>query len=278
MMGGDRMEKFFHERKSYFLCLVWAVLFFVIYIFCNTGPLFFLRYGLHVSVDDLIYALVSDILLSVLLFFLYRKYRKLLKKEGKPFRPMPWFWFLFVALVILEWYFSQMLATYVHHYVADSNYDAYAAIVAKNPQLYVVIAIVLAPICEELFFRGILYSFLQTSFHPLIAGLLSAAFFALSHGTVVHLAVAFTFGFFLAFLYDFTGHLRYCILAHMFSNLLSFGVLLQVPSTLIVLPVFLLVLCGLILGIVFLWRQKDLLYGYVTTPHLIDEWNKKDLK
>lgn len=79
-------------------------------------------------------------------------------------------------------------------------------------------AVLVAPICEELFFRGFLFGGLlhRMSFWP--AALLSAFLFGLAHGDVGSFAVLFVFGVVLAFVRWRTGSIWPGIVIHAANN------------------------------------------------------------
>ena len=134
-----------------------------------------------------------------------------------------------------------MLATLVVYYIAAG---LFASLVLKpdqediggelgvgNPSILIaVLAVVmivgLAPVAEELFFRGFLFAGLRTRWSLWPAAITSGLIFGLVHAptgitTVVPLAVL---GFALCWLYDRTGSLWPCVIAHMINNGLALAV------------------------------------------------------
>lgn len=80
---------------------------------------------------------------------------------------------------------------------------------------------VVAPVTEELFFRGFFYATLRRSMGPLAAIVLSSAVFSLLHFHPTASASLFVIGFLLAYLYERTGSLVASIAAHATNNLYS---------------------------------------------------------
>ena len=128
-----------------------------------------------------------------------------------------------------------MLATLVAYYIAAG---LFASLVLKpdqediggelgvgNPSIVIaVLAVVmivgLAPIAEELFFRGFVFAGLRTRWSLWPAAITSGLIFGLVHAptgitTVVPLA---TLGIALCWLYNRTGSLWPCVIAHMINN------------------------------------------------------------
>lgn len=82
-------------------------------------------------------------------------------------------------------------------------------------------AVLVAPICEEIFFRGFLFGGLlhRMSFWP--AALLSAFLFGLAHGDVGSFAVLFVFGIVLAYVRWRTGSIWPGIVIHAANNAIA---------------------------------------------------------
>jgi membrane protease YdiL (CAAX protease family) len=84
--------------------------------------------------------------------------------------------------------------------------------------LMVFTAVIVAPVCEEVVFRGYLYPVLKKFGGIAVATLCSALIFAAAHGSVTALLPLFLFGALLVFLYEKTGSLWAPIAAHLCFN------------------------------------------------------------
>lgn len=125
---------------------------------------------------------------------------------------------------------------------------------------------VVAPICEEILFRGLLYTSLRNWKGPWPAALITAVVFGLVHGTSAPaqdlLPLAFL-GFALCVLYRMTGSLYTCIAAHALNNAIAFGELegwgWQIPVLLVgaLSAIFLLMLLGRRIGLITDDRSGD---------------------
>lgn len=91
--------------------------------------------------------------------------------------------------------------------------------------LLVLCAVVLAPIVEELVFRGALYRFLKTQVALIPAQLVSATLFALMHGNLFSLGPLICVGVCLARIYEKTGSIVAAIWFHAFFNAFSLAIL-----------------------------------------------------
>lgn len=81
--------------------------------------------------------------------------------------------------------------------------------------------VILAPIVEELFIRGVLYGFLRSKWGVRAGILVSSLIFALLHGFSLILFPTFIAGVVFAILYERTGSLAPCIIAHSTFNLVA---------------------------------------------------------
>ena len=105
-----------------------------------------------------------------------------------------------------------------------------------EPWVAVVAIVVLAPIAEELFFRGVVFNAFLRERGPRPAYLGSAALFAVIHLSIVALLPIFLLGLALAWIYDRTGNLLAPIVMHAVVNGLSVGIALLVRFEIIGLP------------------------------------------
>jgi len=91
-------------------------------------------------------------------------------------------------------------------------------------------AVILVPIAEELFYRGLLYRSLGRRFNLTAAAFVSTAVWTFLHGPVVLYPVIFVLGIFLTLLYESTGSIWAPIAAHMGFNLTSFLLMWILPG------------------------------------------------
>lgn len=87
--------------------------------------------------------------------------------------------------------------------------------------LLALLAIVLAPIAEEIIFRGCIYRFLKSKMPTTMAMLVSGAFFASVHANLLALAPLMLVGFLLAYVYEKERNILVPICFHAFFNLLT---------------------------------------------------------
>ena len=91
--------------------------------------------------------------------------------------------------------------------------------------LLVVLAVVLAPLVEELIFRGCVYRFLKSKASLLPAQILSGAVFAMLHANLLSFVPLLLVGVLLARIYEKSGNLWVAIWFHAFFNAFSLSIL-----------------------------------------------------
>jgi membrane protease YdiL (CAAX protease family) len=91
-------------------------------------------------------------------------------------------------------------------------------ILAIPPALAIFLLVFLAPLCEEVFFRGALLTGFRTSWGTLAGVLASSAIFAVSHGMPPRMVATFFLGMWFAALAIRSGGLALPFLAHAFNN------------------------------------------------------------
>ena len=111
------------------------------------------------------------------------------------------------------------------------------AIALVDPWLVVVAVVILAPIAEEIFFRGVVFNAWLREGGRRWAFLGSSALFALIHISVVALVPIFLLGLALAWIYQRTGNLLAPIAMHATVNGISVALALLVRFDIVRLPV-----------------------------------------
>ncbi|MEP2777174.1 MAG: type II CAAX endopeptidase family protein [Luteolibacter sp.] len=91
--------------------------------------------------------------------------------------------------------------------------------------LMAVAATIVAPICEEVVFRGYLYPVAKKFAGPWVAGIATALIFSAAHGSMSALLPLFVFGMVLVAIYEFTGSIWAPMAVHCLFN--SATVLIQ---------------------------------------------------
>jgi len=129
---------------------------------------------------------------------------------------------LVIATLVVYYIAAGLFATFV---LKPNQEDIGGDLGVGNPSILIAVAavlliVVVAPVTEELFFRGFVFAGLRSRWALLPAALTTGLIFGLVHATtgittVVPLAAL---GFALCWLYDRTGSLWPCIIAHAINN------------------------------------------------------------
>ncbi len=186
---------------------------------------FFPNVYYHFLFSEILNVIVSYAI-SLPIAYLIIKPLPTVKPDKEKMKVSHWFCGLSISVALM------MVGNYISN-IFLSMFMSFLGAVPQNPiservdsaplWVTVIFVVIIAPILEEIMFRGILCKKL------LILGegyaiILPAAFFALCHGNFFQLFYAFTLGCFFSFIYVRTGKLIYTILYHMAINLLG-GVL-----------------------------------------------------
>lgn len=90
----------------------------------------------------------------------------------------------------------------------------------------VISSLVLAPLLEELLFRGVIQEYLYRKNGFILSVLITSLLFSIHHLTISQLVYTFLAGLYYGVLYYKTRSLTYCMIAHSFYNLLCFFVVI----------------------------------------------------
>jgi uncharacterized protein len=122
---------------------------------------------------------------------------------------------------------SQVLAcelgTLISRMVTMPNFDSdFLSSIARFPIAAFLVLVVVAPVTEELVFRGIVYRGLRKRKSTRAATLFSAAMFSILHLDPTQMAPVFCLGLVLAHAYERSQSVGPCMLLHAFFNLLAY--------------------------------------------------------
>ena len=164
--------------------------------------------------------LISDLAVLVILtvFFLVRKKKPL--KEAGLVRTEPACVGAACAAAPLLYAAVTLVMSLLPEAWLESYIDASAAL-TQDDVFTILATVVLAPITEEVIFRGLIFSRLERAMPGWLAAVLSALAFGLCHGQPVWMAYAFVLGLVFAFLRLRTGSILPSLLAHFIFNGIS---------------------------------------------------------
>lgn len=169
----------------------------------------------------LYYILILSGMITILIFFIVAKIRK--KKFRKSaslnkFKPAT------IVPIILGGMAFNIFISYVMNFIPfpKSWVDSYAT---ESSQLLGTVGIpmwisvvIMAPLVEELTFRGFVYTRLKQGMPKWIAALVTSLVFGAVHGTIIWAIYTFIFSMCLIYVFERTNSLWSCILFHMSFN------------------------------------------------------------
>ncbi|WP_185882409.1 CPBP family intramembrane glutamic endopeptidase [Blattabacterium cuenoti] len=143
----------------------------------------------------------------------------------------------------------------IEHFVIEES---------KNIITFFFITSILAPICEEILFRGIiLHGMLKNNIHPVKAILFSSFLFGLTHMNPWQFISGFLIGSFIGFIYFINVSITDCIFLHIFNNVFASFMLLFMKNHEQIFYNFtsnyiILISCItiIILGCIFIFKNK----------------------
>lgn len=103
----------------------------------------------------------------------------------------------------------------------NSFTDSYSALSAGNAVISIISVAILAPIVEELFFRGLIYTRLKSGMNKIAAAVISSLLFGVMHGEIIWMLIGFMSGLALVWIFEKTRSLLGCITVHIANNTLS---------------------------------------------------------
>ncbi|MFD2794603.1 CPBP family intramembrane glutamic endopeptidase [Promicromonospora vindobonensis] len=137
---------------------------------------------------------------------------------------------LFVgACAVLAFLAGQSLALWLYTTAGSAGFDeSLRAKADAGAAVTVLLALVIAPIAEEMLFRGLLYPLLRRHVSVVGSVLVTTAVFGLVHGNAVQLVAVLPLAILLALVYERTRRLWPCVLLHLGFNLAA--ILVPAPA------------------------------------------------
>lgn len=127
---------------------------------------------------------------------------------------------LFITLITLIAICGQVAMYYISTLHTDNAHDAVRDAISNSPAAITLLYMFLiAPVCEEIIFRGVGYPLMRRKFSPWVAAITVSLVFALLHGNITQGATAFLISIPLCFLYEKTGRVTPGIAAHILANM-----------------------------------------------------------
>ena len=189
--------------------------------------------------DQVVSTLVFNIVL-IGLYILYNRYKgnelKFTKIDNKNIALVSG---IFLTLFIL----SNNISAYILTHVQDTAFNSYAnTLNSTNIILLIVSSVIISPIAEEIFFRGIIFKYLRNNFSFIFSTIVSIAIFAFMHGTIIHIVPAVIFGTLFCEIYEYTKDIKYNIFFHILYNIL----MMTIGASPFIYNKYLIIICGIL--------------------------------
>lgn len=132
-----------------------------------------------------------------------------------------------ILLMFLLGMATQIVASYMLTIILDffpdiaRNYNENISALTELSATTILFVCILAPVLEELVFRGLLFSLLSKFIPLMMANLIQALVFGVYHGNVVQAIYAFILGFYIGWILIITGNVIYTIALHIGINVLG---------------------------------------------------------
>lgn len=215
---------------------------------------------LYIFIGNSVWSTVfSDVIVALFAFLYYKNHHKrntdVIYSKGIVFG--------FLIFMVCLWFFTQITTVFINSLVDDTYYESYKELSSSDSWAYVLLTFFVAPIVEELLLRGIVYDTLKRVVPIGFAYVVSSVVFALMHGTIIHLFLAFCAGFLFAVVYEYTGRLYYSMIFHSIFNMMSvFCGGIELPEVLFEPAVFIsidaLLIFVLVVASYYVWKSRCL--------------------
>lgn len=163
------------------------------------------------------------------------------------------FWILAGITLPIVFLTAQSLVVYVYSTFGSAGFDEFLS--QKNeasPWVSAALIVLIAPLYEELIFRGTIYPLLRRRVGIIVSALITAVSFSIMHGNIVQFTATIPLGLFLALVYERTRSVGVVIMGHTLFNLGTFidpvwlTPLLTIPGlTMIYVIAFVVLITGL---------------------------------
>lgn len=180
-----------------------------------------------VSVENLLSSISFQFVCAGLVTALVIRRVRPVKWLGLRWAGWPWVFVIAPGAVLSMWaFFSGLQASGFMQWIDSLGVETVQDTVkilqkSTDPQilgLMIIAAVIAAPLCEEIVFRGYLYPVAKRFAGPWAAGICSALVFAAAHGSIAALVPLFIFGCVLVFIYEKTGSLWAPMAVHFCFN------------------------------------------------------------
>lgn len=183
----------------------------------------------------LIYLLVFQLLLYLFVFFLFRVFVYAEKPAALRTNRPTLFYIQLAVLAYLMTTLTYSLFVYIEWPPSESE-EVLEQIFRQYPWFAYLSALVMAPICEELFFRHFIFNTLRKHMGPFWTIFFSALLFGLFHMNLRQFIFTPLLGIVLGAVYEKSRNLKHCVFIHFVFNLVSLTGWVLTPHLFLIVP------------------------------------------
>lgn len=139
------------------------------------------------------------------------------------FNVTPWEIILGVLMTVSLVIFAQNIAILTS---ASANSEVYQEVARSQYSCGLVVGAIvyglISPVCEEVLFRGIIFTTFRRYINVYAAMAVCAVIFGIYHGTLVQGVYALVMGFVMAYMYEYYGNFLAAVIVHALANLMAY--------------------------------------------------------
>lgn len=186
-------------------------------LFSSVG---FIIQGGEVSAAFLIFPIIGDVIYIILAFLYFKKKKLLPIFYNRSKIPVKKCFIPFITIILYS-----ILGNFILYSLPDNISGSMKLMeysMQANPFLYCMAVYLVAPVTEELIFRGFIQTRLRTTINVVPAILMSSVLFGITHlmtGSILTALFTFFGGIIFGFTYEKTGSIILTISVHIIGNL-----------------------------------------------------------
>lgn len=191
------------------------------YVFINGGTENLLSFISDNAMLVTIFSQICSLLFLVPIYFKHKNY--IVKRTREDTKDIVFFivgGLVIVAIGIISGFLTTILDGIIQ--TSDGGLEGISSLI--NSSSFVITffsTVILAPVVEEILFRGIIFNRIDSKYPTWIAIILSALIFGWIHGNIMQGLNAFILGIVIAYIYSKYRTLWPCMIGHMLNNLLA---------------------------------------------------------
>ncbi|MCM2137879.1 CPBP family intramembrane glutamic endopeptidase [Vagococcus fluvialis] len=211
--------------------LVYVKYLFFLFLFFLLSSTPDIAMGILIGLDfsDRLIAVIILGLNGLIIRFVYKKYLRKTKDnsfENENFNELKWKKILFVLVMYGIMYLIDLLFSTFLDIGTPENQKILEEMFRMTPITIAMMTVVVAPIVEELIFRGLFITYFmknETALSKIVIVVTSSLFFGLIHEVTPSLSLLYysSIGTMLSITYLYTKNIKYNILLHFINNLLA---------------------------------------------------------